>query len=1093
MLNPFELIPIVNSVPCKIESIEIWQNNIYLGTNDGQVLLYIIEKVENNKKVTFKSRMEKRKTLGYGKKPVEKLLLIADIGKLLTLCDGNLDVFSMYNLDSPNGQAPISNNKGVITFCSKKKSPEFKICVVTKRKLTFYEFIGVFDMYKEIVLPEVALTVEWCKNSLCVGSKKEYAVVDVDSGLYKSLLPLDKNAPGPRTKLILDQEKFLLTTVDLSIMVDLQGDIVEGSIVWDSSPMSMSYLEPYLITILQNKSINIHDMKNQKLIQELNNSNNSSKGSSTSSGISFQQVFEGRGNGRDFIVLYSSSPNSVFCLHVGNIDDIVHQLINRGEHEEAIRLFEIFFKRERAELEDSYDPNKEKQIHQQRLCKVYELVAMSEFYRFKFSSAFKYLQLSKLDHRAIISYFPTYMPYQTNYRSPLDQSDIFKSIRDNALSNAPNTIDTKDVDSIIDDSKSQLTIYLEQYLNSSSGGNGVGNGSEEFKDLTTVLLKLYSEANKISKLISLLAKCRINGNSVINNQFYIQDVEEWLNNKHLFKQLGLVYQYTEKYRKALLLWNRLSLGELSDHFNCNGIEESIQLLECKQNQDLLPEPNKELVWEFTPFLIKITQQHQQQQQQQLNKIKNKNKNKGKGNDNDSNDDSNNNSNNNSNADEDDSIKQLPMKIFLKKRKDQFIVDDVIEFLTPFGDYYYQMYLEYLIYQEENRVDYLHTRLATSYIEQIFKNSPELQSAQGRTDIPIANSDRQKLIDLLEFSNCYNASTLLHRVRNSLLYEELVILYLRIGQYEMMFNIIVWKLNNFKKAEYICESFDPHFSLSVTNVVSTQTSTIITPPISSTTTPNSSSPNIMGTSPSTNFRNSIRLQQNNTTTTATTTTTTTTTTINNNNNNVQLSSSPIPGFNLANNNLNDSNLPKSTLYDAKRQELFLCLLRTYLNYKEQSLKSNVKNQLANSLIKDSNGEAIIPRYIIEFLNHYYEEMDPIKVLALLPNSIPINLLESYLSNSFNYSISQQRESKIVKNLQKSLNLSTKSEYMMVCSASVYIGSDRRCSVCSKPISDRVFVYFPNGTIVHPKCFQIPFVCPISARNFKLNPVEYPQSI
>ncbi|EAL68649.1 hypothetical protein DDB_G0277663 [Dictyostelium discoideum AX4] len=1068
MLNPFELIPIIKNAPCKIESIEIWQNNIYLGTNDGQILLYIIEKVENNKKITFKSRMENSKSLGYGKKPVDKLLLIADIGKLLTLCDGNLDVFSMYNLDGPNTQNGISTNKGVITFCSKKKSQEFKICVVTKRKLTLYEFIGVFDMYREIALPELALTVEWCKTSLCVGSRKEYAIVDADSGLYKSLLELDKNVPGPRTKLILDQEKFLLTTVDLSVLVDLQGDIVQGSIIWDSNPMSMSYLEPYLITILHNRCINIHDMKNQKLIQELNNSSHNKGASSSSSVISFQQIFEGRGNGKDFIVLYGSSPNSVYCLHVGNIDDLVHQLINRGEHEEAIRLFEIFFKRERAELEDGYDPNREKQIHQARLCKVYELVAMSEFYRFKFSSAFKYLQLSKLDHRAIISFFPTYMPYQTNYRSPFDQSDIFKSIKDSAISNAPNTIELKDVDSLIDDSKSQLTLYLEHYINNiNSSSNALLSGSEEFKDLTTVLLKLYSESNKISKLISLLAKCRVNGgNSVINNQFYIQDVEEWLNNKQLYKQLGLVYQYTEKYRKALLLWNRLSLGELSDHFNCNGIEESIQLLECKQNQDILPEPNKELVWEFTPFLIKITQEQQQQRN-------NNNNNNNKDNQDDGDDD------------DDDSIKQLPMKIFLKKRKDQFIIDDVIEFLTPFGDYYFQIYLEYLIYQEENRVDYLHTKLATSYIEQIFKNCPELQSSQGRTDIPIANSDRQKLINLLELSNCYNASTLLHRVRNSLLYEELVILYLRIGQYEKMFNIIVWKLNNFKKAEYICESFDPNFSLSITNVVSTQTT--ITP--TSSNTPNSSSPTIMGTSPSTtNLRNSIRLSQQN---------------INNINNNIQISSSPIQGFNLINNNNNlnnnnnnnnnDSNLPKSSLYDSKRQELFLCLLRTYLNYKEQSLKSSVKNQLTNSLIKDSNGEPIIPRYIIEFLNHYYEEMDPIKVLALLPNSIPINLLESYLSNSFNYSISQQRESKIVKNLQKSLNLSTKSEYMMVCSASVYIGPDRRCAVCSKPISDRVFVYFPNGTIVHPKCFQIPFICPISARNFKMNPVEFPQSI
>ncbi|EGG25027.1 hypothetical protein DFA_03273 [Cavenderia fasciculata] len=87
-MNTFDLIPVISNVPVKIESIDIWGNNIYIGTNDGQVLLYIIEKVELNKKVTFKSRMEKKRSLGHGKKPVEKILLISDIGKLLTLCAG---------------------------------------------------------------------------------------------------------------------------------------------------------------------------------------------------------------------------------------------------------------------------------------------------------------------------------------------------------------------------------------------------------------------------------------------------------------------------------------------------------------------------------------------------------------------------------------------------------------------------------------------------------------------------------------------------------------------------------------------------------------------------------------------------------------------------------------------------------------------------------------------------------------------------------------------------------------------------------------------------------------------------------------------
>ncbi|EGC30043.1 hypothetical protein DICPUDRAFT_99651 [Dictyostelium purpureum] len=1044
-MNPFELIPIVNNVPSKIESIEIWANNIYLGTNDGQVFLYIIERVENNKKITFKSRMEKRKSLNHGKKPVEKLLLMSDIGKLLTLCDGNVDVLSMYNLESTNQQL-LPTSKGVIAICSKKKSPEYKICVVTKKKLTFYEFVGVFEMYKEIVLPDVAMTVEWCKNSICIGSKKEYAILDVDKENYRSLLTFDKNQTGQSIKLIVDQERLLLTHANFSFMVDLEGEIKEGSIPWDSHPISMAYIEPYLISLTQNKNILIHDMKDQHSIQELNTISQSNNGKASGQ-IQFNQVFEGRGDGKDFIVLYSSNPNAVYCLHLGNIDDIVNTLVTKGENEEAIRLFEIFFKRERSEFEDTYDPKKEELLHKQRLSKVYEKVALSEFFKFKFQSSFKYLSLATMvDHRSIISFFPTYMPYQTNYRSLYDPNDIFKLI------NEQNSLSQSEKESLITEAKENLTIYLENHLNKLIK-DPAGKISDENKDITTILLKLYAQTNNISKFMVLLTRSRltiINTNQQIeqqqqqqyqhqrsqsrdynlnqqqqpqqqpiniNNQFFVQDIEEWLNGNKLFKHLGIIFQYTEKYRKALLLWNKLSIKELGDPFNSDGIEDSVSLLESKNN-DILPEPSKELIWEFAPFLLKKSP-------------------------------------------------ETAMRIFLKKRKDSLAADDVIEFLLPFGEKLYQQYLEYLIFQEDNKQDYLHTRLATSYIDQVFNNSPDLSTAQGRVDTPEPNEDRLKLIDLLEYSNCYNASTLLNRIRNSLLYEELVILYLRIGQYEMMFNIIIWKLNDFKKAEYICVSFDPQFSLS--NVAS--------PPGVSPSTSNSNSPALQ--SAQSTYRQSVRLSTN----------------LSGGQSSSPNSYSMFQQQGTSPSNINpefQKNLPKASLYDPKRQELFLCLLKTYLSFKEQAVKIN--NQLVNSMIKDSqkNG-TMLPKFIIEFLNNYYNEMDPIKVIQLLPNSIPIHAVDNYLAKSFNFSISQQRESKIVCNLQKCLNIQTRAEFLKISSASVLIGTDKRCNVCSKPIGDRVFVYFPNGTIVHPKCYQFSYICPVSRTDFKLNPIEYPYSI
>jgi len=979
-VSPFDLIPIVNSVPCRIESIDIWGNNIYIGTNDGQILLYILEKVEQNRKVSFKSKLEKKRSLGHGKKPIEKIILIADIGKLISLCDGNLDVLNLYNLE-PSTSIGLAG-KGVTTFCIKKKSPEYKLCILSKKKLSFFEFVGVFELYKEVFLQDTPITIEWCHNTLCLGYKKEYAVLDIDNEFHKVLFPLDKNS-APKTKLISDQNKFLLTTDDLAIFVNLQGEPVQGAIKWNSTPVSMAYYEPYLITILANKSIEIQDIASEKVVQQINKPP-----------ASFHQVCEGRGSGKDFVVLYSSNPNAVYCLHFSNLDDIVQSYIANGEHKEAIRLFEIFFKRDRGVASDYEDPEQEKQIYQQRLGKIYEQIAMTEFYKLHFKAAFGYLEKSHIDPRTIITFFPSLLPYQTDFRSPLSTTESIFTIIETTQS-------ATDKQGLSAEAKLELMNYLEARLALYKDGTDI------LKDIVSAFLKLLVEHNKVEKFVTMITRYL--------NQYYTQDLEEWLNGRQYYSELGIVYQYSEKYRKALTLWCRLYNNEIVDAHSSTGIDESIALLEARSSA--IPEPPKELVWEFSTYFL-------------------------------------------------DNYPDKAIHIFLKTRKDPLPIDQVIEFLQPTSVKLYQQYLEYIIFDQENRTESLHTRLATSYIDTIFEFSPELQVSSKKNETPQPDDNRQKLIDLLEFSNCYNAGSLLHRIRSSLLYEELVILYLRMGQYEMMFNIIVWKLHDFKKAELICSSFDPQLSLSTVHLKEANTNI---PATSSTgrvksvygLSPSSISPSLHGAGGGShsNLRDSFNLRSNEDDDSTSSNSTT---------------STP-----------NTLNL-KEGLYDLKRQELFLCLLKTYLNYKQHQLIATNRGDLGST--------TVVPSYILEFLNNYYTEMDPIKVIQLLPESIQLHGgIADYLIKSFNYSISQQRESKIVKSLQKSLNFQTKSEYMRVCSSSILIGSEKRCPVCSKPIGDRVFVYFPNGTVVHFKCFQISNICPVSGRNFKKEPIDYPHSV
>ncbi|EGG25028.1 prespore-specific protein [Cavenderia fasciculata] len=215
----------------------------------------------------------------------------------------------------------------------------------------------------------------------------------------------------------------------------------------------------------------------------------------------------------------------------------------------------------------------------------------------------------------------------------------------------------------------------------------------------------------------------------------------------------------------------------------------------------------------------------------------------------------------------------------------------------------------------------------------------------------------------------------------------------------------------------------------------------------------------------------------------------------------LSSSPGQNIHTGSSNfeLNPSQIPtnvtspdiKSSLYDPKRTELFLCLLKTYLSKSSKQLIDNF-NQSSSSTStnnnNNNNNNVELPNYLIEFLNKYYNEMDPIKVMSLLPSNTLLSSLEYYLSMSFNHSISSQRETKIVKNLQRSQNLNIKIEHQTVCSGSIHMGLDRNCPVCNKQIGDKVFAYFPNGVITHFKCFQSTHICPVTAKNFKKNPTD-----
>lgn len=116
-------------------------------------------------------------------------------------------------------------------------------------------------------------------------------------------------------------------------------------------------------------------------------------------------------------------------------------------------------------------------------------------------------------------------------------------------------------------------------------------------------------------------------------------------------------------------------------------------------------------------------------------------------------------------------------------------------MKPFGKFTQIEYLEYVIFQEGNIDEYLHTQLGIMCID-LIQNAVQSSATasrdrrrarvratnivEGVPDSVILQRLQQKLIRLLKYSNYYNISTLLGRINaESLLYDESVILYSKV--------------------------------------------------------------------------------------------------------------------------------------------------------------------------------------------------------------------------------------------------------------------------------------------------------------------------
>eukprot|EP00003_Mantamonas_plastica_P002488 TRINITY_DN1188_c0_g1_i1.p1 TRINITY_DN1188_c0_g1~~TRINITY_DN1188_c0_g1_i1.p1 ORF type:complete len:710 (+),score=252.67 TRINITY_DN1188_c0_g1_i1:685-2814(+) len=141
-----------------------------------------------------------------------------------------------------------------------------------------------------------------------------------------------------------------------------------------------------------------------------------------------------------------------------------------------------------------------------------------------------------------------------------------------------------------------------------------------------------------------------------------------------------------------------------------------------------------------------------------------------------------------------------------------------------------------------------------------------------------------------------------------------------------------------------------------------------------------------------------------------------------------------------------------------QDLYIILMRVLLQGDE-------------SVDPESERALYLKEQALVLLQTKTNEMEPAKVLDLLPDDLTLDTLSDYFVKALTNSMHSLRESQVLRNVAKMENLRLKEEKISLENKPIRITRKLTCPVCEKYIGDKVFAYFPNGVVVHYNCLIV----------------------
>ncbi|CAN1829244.1 Vacuolar sorting protein 3 [Linum perenne] len=373
---------------------------IYIGTYSGSLLLLTTDTdSESNNRATprddddasSKRKVSFMRSVSVGDSPVEDVIVLAEIGKVLVLCDGCLllvdslldqqlkklgfakgvsgiakrivsresDISDIRSILASNSDSSTASQRilqrlgggirtnGVKATQQTEESDTVFAIVLGGKKIVLVELVfgsdsrpgkhegvtsglnGSFVMLKEIQSSvEGVKTIAWLNDSIIVGSMNGYSILSCVTGQSDLIFSLPDSSRSPLLKLLWKEKNVLLLVDNVGIVVNDHGQPVDGSLVFRGHPQSIGELSSYIVIVRDGK-LELYHKKSGSCLQTV--------------------VFGGEGvgpcltadkEGGDDKLITIATSTKVLCYRKVPNEEQIKDLLRKKNFKEAVSLVE---------------------------------------------------------------------------------------------------------------------------------------------------------------------------------------------------------------------------------------------------------------------------------------------------------------------------------------------------------------------------------------------------------------------------------------------------------------------------------------------------------------------------------------------------------------------------------------------------------------------------------------------------------------------------------------------------------------------------------------------------------------------------------